>query len=200
MHSSQISILIVAAGSSSRMQSPKQLLDINGQPLIRKICKEALKVERASKVLVVLGANAHLIQPSIEDLNLSIFVHAGWQEGIGSSISAGVCQLINEHTYQAIIVLLCDQPAVSELVINELLDCFYETLKPLVASEYAHTMGVPALFHQRYFPLLLELTGNEGAKKIMFRQDKDHIALIDFPEGSIDLDTREDYEKYISSK
>ena len=95
--------------------------------------------------------------------------------------------------------MVCDQPYVSSSLLNDLLKKQRETGKPIVTSNYGETIGPPAFFHKTFFPELLKLQGDTGARKII-EQNNDKVATVLFPEGSIDIDTEEDYEELIQKK
>jgi molybdenum cofactor cytidylyltransferase len=92
-----------------------------------------------------------------------------------------------------VIFLVCDQPFLSVSFLQQLLTMQHKTGKPIIASSYGNTVGIPALFHKAYFPELLSLKGDAGAKKIMQAHTTD-MATIDFPLGHIDIDTEEAYK------
>src|SRR5690606_5807042 len=95
-----------------------------------------------------------------------------------------------------IILMVCDQPALTAQHLRNLIQQFYETKKPIVASSYAGSGGVPVLFGRSFFSNLLLLGDDQGAKKIV-SQFPSQVALVEFSEGVLDLDTEEDYEKYL---
>jgi molybdenum cofactor cytidylyltransferase len=118
-----------------------------------------------------------------------------WQRGIGSSIRSGIQELINSSPdIEASVLLVCDQPAVDARVIEQLVALRETTGKSIVASSYAGTLGVPALFARSIFEELLSLGDQAGAKSIVLRSS-DRVASFPFPEGQIDIDTREDWNR-----
>ena len=118
-----------------------------------------------------------------------------WQRGIGSSIRSGIQEVINSSPdIEASVLLVCDQPAVDARVIEQLVALRETTGKTIVASSYAGTLGVPALFARSIFEELLSLGDQAGAKSIVLRSS-DRVASFPFPEGQIDIDTREDWNR-----
>ena len=118
-----------------------------------------------------------------------------WSRGIGSSIRCGIEALTNSSPdVEASVLLVCDQPAVNARVIQRLIALRETTGKTIVASSYAHTFGVPALFIRSVFQELLSLDDKAGAKSIVLRS-RERVASLSFPEGQIDIDTWEDWEK-----
>jgi molybdenum cofactor cytidylyltransferase len=188
---SSVGLIILAAGESSRMGKPKQLLPFQGQSLIQYMVQSGL-TSRCFPVVVVLGANAPLIKLEISDLPLFITENVHWQEGMGTSIRAGMDMLLSVYAeVEAVIIMLCDQPFVKATLLNRFVEEYQHTHTPLIASSYANTLGVPALFDRSLFPLLQNLRGQEGARKLIMHQSGVHS--ISFPEGQIDIDTPEDY-------
>jgi molybdenum cofactor cytidylyltransferase len=192
-NSPKIGLIILAAGSSSRMHGePKQMLEFRGKTLLRRAAETVFCSDFYSAV-VVLGANPEQMRKDIEDLPLKIAVNKKWASGMSSSIKTGLSAL-SEENLDAVIITLCDQPLVNTDVLQRLRDAFAETGKPIAASEYENTVGVPALFAREIFAELSNLQNDEGAKKVI-KKDKYRIALVAVPEAAFDIDTLQDYEK-----
>lgn len=191
---SDISILILAAGNSSRLGQPKQLVNFGGKPLIVHIIEQALFVKMRS-VFVILGGNQSLILPKIAHLPVTIINNENWEKGMGSSISAGVKAIQKQHpTTTGIVTLLCDQPFVSADLLYQIIQTQAETQANIVASNYAGNTGVPAYFGQSIFPELLSLKAKGGAKKII-QQHLSTLSCVSFPEGIFDIDTPDDLKR-----
>ncbi|WP_026954055.1 nucleotidyltransferase family protein [Algoriphagus vanfongensis] len=190
-------VIILAAGSSSRLGEAKQLLEIQGEKLIDRSIKAAQKIA-ANRTVVVLGANAELIQKSIKSEVSSIVINSEWKDGMGSSIVAGLRFLIEKEFIDQVILMLCDQPFVDEELLIRLIQKQSQTLQGIIASSYSGTLGVPALFGKKYFEELLALHGHEGAKNLIRKHSED-VAFIDFPLGKIDLDTPHDVEEFLKN-
>lgn len=182
-----ISIILLAAGPSSRLGQLKQLLPYQGTTLLRYLAKQAI-ASGASEVIVVLGSNSEKTRKELGELSLKIVENRKWREGISSSIRIG---LGNAHTADAVLIMLSDQPFVTTALLNSIMDPFITSGKPLVACEYSFTVGVPALFGKEFFEDLSSLRGDTGAKSILLRHS-DRVYRIPFPQGSVDIDTEED--------
>ena len=187
-------IILLAAGSSSRLGRPKQLINYQGKTLIQNSI-EAAQHSAADDFVVVLGCNSELIQTGIESKEVPVLVHAHWKEGMSSSMQCGLRYLIETSQPDQVILMLCDQPYVTQELLDQLINIKKDSGKGIVACSYAGTVGVPALFDQFYFPELLALKGAEGAKKVILNHQSDTI-LVDFPLGAVDLDTEEDVRKF----
>jgi molybdenum cofactor cytidylyltransferase len=191
---STIGLIILAAGASIRMGTPKQLLLYRKTTLLRHTVNIAL-CSICHPVIVVLGAYFEQIKPEVEQLPIYIVENIDWEKGMGTSIRAGVLALnqINQNA-QGVVITVCDQPFLSVDVIARLLDAYALTHQPIIASEYADTFGVPALFDRVLFAELTSLKASQGAKQV-FRKHHQEVSRVCFPDGAIDLDTRQDYEQ-----
>ena len=187
-------VILLAAGSSSRLGRPKQLINYQSKTLIKHSI-EAAQHSAADALVVVLGCNSELIQRGIESKEVTVLVHAHWEEGMSSSMQCGLRYLIETSQVEQVILMLCDQPYVSQELLDQLMKEKKSSRKGIVACSYAGTVGVPALFGKDYFPDLLALKGTEGAKKVILNHQADTF-LVDFPLGAIDLDTEEDVQKF----
>ena len=192
MKNSEFSIIILAAGASERFGKPKQLLRFEKTTLLERIAQTALKT--GFEIVVVLGANAEIIQVSLENLSVRIAVNENWQTGMSSSIIKGLKKSLETNPDLAgVILLLCDQPFVTEENISKLVETQKETGKPIVASSYENTIGVPTLFMREVFDELLKLKGDTGAKPLIKRR-AENLAKVNAPEAAFDVDTAEDFE------
>jgi molybdenum cofactor cytidylyltransferase len=193
LHNSQVAAVILAAGASTRMGRPKQLLEWQGGSLLRSITETAIAAD-CYPIIVVLGAYSDLIQSEVIDLPVQVVNNPEWQAGMGSSIRTGIKALLDLKTdAKAAVLLLCDQPFVSPQIIRQLRSSYDVTHQPIVASSYQDTIGVPALFDRKLFSELLGLNQLEGAK-ILIQRHLSTVKTIDFLQGSIDLDTPKDYQ------
>lgn len=184
---------MLAAGSSSRMGRPKQLLPYNGKSLLEHAIDTANDSD-ANPVIVVLGANGVLIEKQIDEKKVHIAENKEWKEGMSSSIRCGLNTLINiAPSSDAVILMVCDQPYVSASLLNDLIAAQKKTGNPIVTSQYENAFGPPALFYKTIFPELLELKGEAGARKIVERHSNDTTTVL-FTLGNIDIDTEADYK------
>ena len=189
----KIGTVILAAGESSRLGQPKQLLEFRGTTLLRHAAQTALAA--GGPVCVVLGAFAETIRPTLENLPVLVVENRAWREGMGASLRTGLRALLDAHaSLAAVVFLLSDQPFISAEKIRALVAEHERTGRAIVASEYGGSLGVPALFASGLFPELRALAGNEGAKKIISRH-RDAVAAVAFHEGIADIDTLADYER-----
>lgn len=187
-----IGVVILAAGGSSRLGEPKQLVPYQGRTLLRHAAETAA-ASGCRPIIAVLGANAGALRAELAGLPVWAVENEDWESGMGSSIAAGVQPLTDLNHLDGAIILLADQPLISPEFLRELVFQFEETLAPIVASEYDGTLGVPALFAETLFPELLALDGAGGAKQLI-QQYRSRAASVAFEGGSVDIDTPEDVE------
>jgi molybdenum cofactor cytidylyltransferase len=187
----KLHILLLAAGASTRLGQPKQLVRMEGQPLLERACQTALSIENRG-VTVVLGAHCGAIKPAVEHLPVRIVVNESWESGMGSTIACGLASLPPDT--DAVLLLLCDQPFVYTDLLNELAAKWRLHPDHIIASAYREGFGPPAVFGKKFFEELTALQGQQGAKKLM-EQHKDKLLLVDFPDGILDVDTPADLER-----
>ena len=187
-------ILILAAGESARLGQPKQNLIFKDRTLLQRAVETAF-ASICQPIIVMLGANEALIRPTINQYPVKIFSNADWGEGIASSIRLGVKELKLMAGITSVILMLCDQPFITTSLLNELAERGADA--NIVACAYNGTRGVPVLFSSAYFDEILQLTGDEGAKKLLLKYS-DEVTTIPFQLGDIDIDTMEDFERSIT--
>ena len=187
-----IAVIILAAGRSARLGSPKQLLSYRGKTLLQHTIDTALE-SQASPILVVLGSGKDAIKKELEQKQVFILENSSWESGMASSISCGITNLQElPPESKAAILMVCDQPFVDAKLLNNLITKHKDTRQSIVASSYANTLGTPALFHQSLFSELLVLEGESGAKSLIKKYSL-QTGFVSFDQGSIDIDTRENY-------
>ena len=195
MNSSNIGLIILAAGASTRMGTPKQLLPYQECSFVRHIAEVAI-ASVCQPIAVVLGANAERIKPEISQLPVQIVENQQWDEGMSSSIRVGLEALLGvNQNLEAVAIALCDQPFVSSQMLDRIVEAYRFTGKPIIACEYSGTLGVPVLFSRALFSELMALKSTEGAKQII-RKHIHEVFSVPFPEGAIDIDTPKDYEQF----
>jgi molybdenum cofactor cytidylyltransferase len=184
----KIAAIVLAAGASRRLGQPKQLLAFRGKNLLNRSL-QAAREAGCEPLLAVLGANAELIRPTIEDREARIVINGEWSEGMASSIRCGVQALTDET--DAVILLACDQPQLDSAHLAALIAKWRDTHCDIIASKYGGTIGVPALFNRSMFPDLCALRGDQGARSLFQRADL-KSECVAWPPGAFDVDTIED--------
>jgi molybdenum cofactor cytidylyltransferase len=202
----KIGIIILAAGDSSRLGRPKQLLPYRGKTLLAHIVGEALDAA-LDPLVVVTGAFEAEVGESLRlsGLAVEMVYNPRWEEGMASGIVAGLERLVALRPgadaradaavkADAIIIAVCDQPYVSADLLRRLVESYHASAKGIIACGYSGAVGTPVLFSRQYFPELSALSGKEGAKQLLKRYPDDMVT-ISFPQGDIDIDTEEDFAR-----
>jgi molybdenum cofactor cytidylyltransferase len=194
-----IGIVILAAGASVRMGTPKQLLKLEGISLIRRAAEHALD-SGCRPVVVVLGANADLIAPELSGLPIVIAVNHDSRKGMSSSIRCGLKKLLAANSeILGVVLFLADQPNVTGTSLRKLITAHVQCGSELVAASYSGHIGTPALFSRSYFDELLQINGQGGAKHLL-ECYATRVLPIDFPEAAFDLDTPQDFADFANGK
>ena len=184
-------ILLLAAGASSRLGRPKQLLMYQGQTLLRRAAETAVAAAAGAPVVVVTGAQHEALLPELVGLPLLVQHCPDWAAGMGASIRCGL-QALEGLAFTELIVLLCDQPHVTPSLLEQLVETHAASGRSIVASQYGSTLGVPVLFAAEALPLLRQLPDAAGAGQLL-RQHPALVAAVPFPAGAIDVDTEQQY-------
>ena len=188
-------IIVLAAGSSSRMGQSKQLMAWGEETLLSHAVGTALKV--SSRVAVVLGAEANAHRTALMRLPVMAVENKQWSEGMGSSVKTGV-EFIRQSwpDAEAMMVMVCDQPLITPEHLEQLMATFRSRQTSIVASQYGSTFGVPVLFSKEMFPFLLQIPSDAGAKK-MIQGHLGVTAMVPFENGKVDVDTPEEYATFV---
>ena len=191
-----IAILILAAGSSSRMGRPKQLLPWKNTNLLGNAMNQAIAA-KSNAVFVVLGANSEAIRKKIIAHKVEVIDNPNWKLGLGSSIGAGISFLVEKKLeFDGILIMLADQPLIDLNHLNLMMKTFYSTNKSIIATSYGNRAGVPAIFDKAYFDDLKYLTNDYGAKQII-EYNKSEVFIIDAKSKITDIDTETEYQSLL---
>ena len=189
-------IVILAAGASTRLGRPKQLLPWQGKTLLQHAVETALTI--ATQPVVVTGCNADQLVAGVDHTLVHIIFNPEWEQGIASSIRCGLQALLSRTPPpDQVIFMVCDQPFVTPGLLLDLINERQKSHKSIIASSYAGTLGIPALFDKTHFAQLLDLQGDTGAKKII-QQYSEEVGSVEFKNGELDIDTEVEYKKLTS--
>lgn len=190
-------LIILAAGASSRMGRPKQLIRLGHFSLVEHTVQAGLTAG-VWPIVVVLGAEAEKIRPILTPYPVLMVENAAWSEGMASSLRTGVQAVESfSRSLRGAVISVCDQPGLTASCIQTLATAVVR--QPgvrLAASRYGGRLGVPAYFDRSVFPRLLSLSGDEGARKLLNHANSDELIAFDFPQLALDLDTPADLEHF----
>jgi molybdenum cofactor cytidylyltransferase len=185
---SDLHVIVLAAGASTRFGSPKQLVRLHGRPLLHTAVARSVEVA-GHAVIVVLGAHAATLAPLLRHSPATLTVNRQWREGIASSIRTGVAML--PGNCEAVMLVLADQPAVSAADLRQLVTAWRRQPLYMIAAQYAGTVGVPAIFPRSSFSDLSSLRGDRGAQSLL-RANPDRVVRVPLESAAVDIDRPED--------
>jgi len=188
-----LQVIVLAAGASTRLGQPKQLVRLGGRPVLHRVVGEAVAVAGAS-VTVVLGAHARDLSRLLQNSPASVVVNRHWEEGVASSLRCGLAAA--PPSADAVLILLGDQVAVSAEDLRRLIAAWGGHDTVIAASVYGGTLGVPAIFPRFCWSELAQLRGDQGARAIIARHAA-RLAHVPMPSAAVDLDTPEDLARIV---
>lgn len=177
---------MLAAGASTRLGQPKQLVHLGGRPALQTVVGTAQAI--ADQVTVILGSRAADITRLLQHSSATVLINRQWQEGLASSIRCGISSL--GPGCEAVMILLGDQVAVNVNDLKRLIDA-WQGQDVIAASVYKAQAGVPAIFPRWCFSELMQLRGDAGAK-LLLQRHAHRLVQVPMPNAAIDLDTPED--------
>jgi molybdenum cofactor cytidylyltransferase len=172
---SRIAGVVLAAGMSRRLGRPKQLLMLDGLPLVAHVVDRAL-ASSLDDVVVVMGARTKDVQDALAGRSVRFVQNERFEEGQGTSLAAGIAALPAD--VGAAVVLLGDQPGISPATIDRVTAAYREQGAPVVMARYGEQRGHPVLFGREIFPELMALGGDMGGREVV-RTHRDQLVLVD---------------------
>ena len=190
-----IAVIILAAGASSRMGIPKQVLKWKNTTLLGHAIETAQALDQ-KKLVVVLGANFDQIKARLNDDHIEILKNEDWKSGLGKSIATGIAYILKDDThFDAVLVMLADQPLVDQSYFKSMLAEYRVGSSQIIATAYkSGKQGVPVLFDRAYLEVLSQLNDDKGAKVIL-RDHAENVSVVHAAHDVSDIDTIEDYER-----
>ncbi len=185
-------VVLLAAGGSSRLGRPKQLLPYLGRTLVEHAARTAL-ASAAAEVVVVVGAEARAVREALRGLRVRIVENGDWASGMGGSIARGVAALGSGT--EAVVVALGDQPRITPSHLRTLAERVSED-RPIVASSYDGVAGAPCAFGRSEFGRLEALKGDQGARDLI-RSGGETVEVVEFAGANVDIDTPEDVRAFV---
>ncbi len=185
-----VALLLLAAGASTRMGRPKQLLPYHGRTLLRHAAETAAATGCAPLVLVT-GALHETLAAEVAGLPFQVVHNPNWETGMASSIRAGLAAVAGGPP-PAVLIMLSDQPLVTPELLLQLIAQQQRTQAPVVAADYGDVVGVPAVFAAAMWPQLRQLRGAQGAGRLIASLGA-AVGRVPFPAGLLDVDTPAQY-------
>ncbi len=187
-----IAAVVLAAGRSTRMGTPKLLLTLSGRSVLRHVV-DHVRASRCGEIVVVVGETADRMAEEVRIPGVRVVVNDRYREGMGTSLAAGVSAVSPEC--DAAVVLLGDQPCVTSEVIDALIDAYRRTRKPIVASRYGDVIGAPTLIGAALFNEARRLGGDVGGR-FLIQQHPDLVEEVPVsPSAAVDVDTPEEFAR-----
>jgi len=177
-------LVVLAAGDSSRLGEPKQLLRHRGETLIQRAARLGLATAPVDAV-IVLGAHTDAMLAQVRDLPIRHVDSEDWPLGLSHSLRAGLNALA--PACAGALILLCDQIALEAEHLDALVRSWREDPARAAASRYDDRLGVPALLPRAWFHDLRQLDGDRGAGALLARRSE-HVVAIDNPALVVDID------------
>jgi len=192
----ETAILILAAGSSKRLGTPKQLLPYKEGTLLQDTISKLSDLQNQN-IYVVLGAYYERIKTTIEHLPITIVKNSDWESGLGSSIAASISHIYRVKGIKKVLITLADLPLFETSNYQALLDTHLRNSLGITLTTYTNNSGVPVIFNSNYFESLKKLSGDEGAKSILI-QNKNDVGHYKANIAYFDIDTMDDYLELIA--
>jgi molybdenum cofactor cytidylyltransferase len=187
---SSTALLLLAAGASTRMGRPKQLLPYRGRTLLRHAAETAV-ASGCAPIVLVTGALNEALAAEVADLPIQAVHNPNWETGMASSIRAGLLAAQGAKP-SAVLIMLSDQPLLTPELLQQLMQRHQQSGAPVVAAAYGDALGVPAVFAEILFPELLQLQGQAGAGRLIASYGA-AAERVPFPGGLVDVDTPTQY-------
>ena len=192
MREALIAAVVLAAGASSRMGKPKQILPLDGVPMLERVL-EVLRRTSVGRVVVVLGANAAAVRKGVKFTDELVVFNPRFAEGMSSSLRLGLRHVGKEA--EAVVVVLGDQPFVEPLTIDKLVAAYWKSRAPIVVPTHRGERGNPVLFERSVFPQIATIRGDKGAKSVV-QENARNVLEVEVPDSGVlvDLDTPSDLD------
>ncbi len=190
---SGVSAVVLAAGMSRRMGTPKQLLRIGGETILERTLKN-VRVSAVGEIVLVLGYAAESVEKEISTERMKVVHNKDYQQGMGASLRAGLAAV--DANASAALIVLADQPFVRAETLDQLIACHQESKPQIIIPMYKGFRGNPVLLDRSVFPELNELRGDVGCRAI-FGNHTENIRKLAVDDAGIllDIDSQEEYQK-----
>lgn len=194
---SDVAVAILAAGMSTRLGRPKQLLPLAGRPIVEHVARRA-KASKTDRCFAVLGANGDEMEGELEQTLDEIIINPRYHEGQGTSVASAIRYLVGTDDLfgpcDAVVFLLADQPGVSTQAINGVIDAWRNGAS-IAMAQYSDRAGHPVLFDRQHWSELAKLTGDQGGRSVI-ESRRDEVVYVPVTGPSpLDVDTEMDWRR-----
>lgn len=190
--------VLLAAGPSSRLGRSKQLVEVDGESLVRRTARLMLEVE-IDYVTVVTGCEAERVRAEVEDLNVGVLFNRDWAQGMGSSINCGV--RLMPQAVDGVLLMVCDQWRLAGQDLDRLIQAWTSDISEIYVAcwDYgdAFISGPPVIFPRKLIPELKGMHPGRGARQLIDRH-MDMVEYVKMENAAFDLDRPEDLERLIA--
>ncbi len=186
----RVHVVILAAGASLRLGSPKQLIRYKGSSLLRRAASAATGLT-GSRVTVVLGAHSRQVEGELRGLETSVILNSDWREGLASSIRKGLLTL--PPARQAALLMPCDLPLVDAATLSYLSQLWDQDRSRIITCDSERSAGLPAIVPRRYFKALMSIKGDPGIANF-FARHRAFVQEVSLPAMQFDIDSRADMQ------
>ena len=188
--------LILAGGESRRFGGPKQLIDWEGRPLLEHMVERVRGWPQVNSIYVVLGARAERIMDRVQLPSVTVVENLEWEEGLASSLRAGLDALIGERTAERALVVLADQPTVPDEVVPRLFEARRRSRRPVIIPRYRFVRGHPVLIDRSLWDRLVAgLKGDQGARNLFLSHPEWVEEVFVASDAPPDIDTPKDLDR-----
>lgn len=197
MPAQPLAAILLAAGSASRFGSPKQLAEIQGAPMVRRMAQAILACK--AELVVVTGAHNDEVAAALSGLQVRLAHNPFWKLGMGESIARGFRELSRQHhPPSAALLCLVDQPLVGPAQLQRLIEQHHAEPRRIVVSDHGETVGPPCLFPAEFYAELAQLSGARGARSVL-QKHRDLVLTVQMPEAALDVDEPEDHVRALAA-
>lgn len=186
----RVHVVILAAGASLRLGTPKQLIQYEGSSLLRRAASAATGLT-GSRVTVVLGAHSRQVEGELRGLETSVILNSDWREGLASSIRKGLLTL--PPARQAALLMPCDLPLVDAATLGYLSELWDQDRSRIITCASERSAGLPAIVPRRYFKALMSIKGDPGIANF-FARHRAFVQEVSLPATQFDIDSRTDMQ------
>lgn len=185
--------VVLAAGTSSRMGQNKLFMEVDGEPLVRRVVGRAARAG-FDPLIVVLGHEAGRVQHALEGIPCRMVLNPEYERGVNSSLRAGI-HAASETPARAAVIVLADMPFVTTAMLETLIATYRQSNAPLVISDYGGVNAPPMLYDRALFGELAVSEG-QGCGKHVVKRHRHEAESLPWPvEALTDLDVPDDYER-----